>query len=100
MQANLVIQVSDIHRKNETFTVEEMVALADQRLTFKIVYPPWREMPLISKRGTAAGKARGSMRDAEEPTHVKVEAVDEFQALMPWSQVDQALFYMHRKDNR
>ena len=32
-----------------------------------------------------------TMRHIDEPTHVKVEAIDEFQALMPWSQLDLAL---------
>jgi hypothetical protein len=44
---------------------------------------------VISGDGEAAGGAERAIR---EPTHLKVEAADEFQALMPWSQLEQALF--------
>jgi hypothetical protein len=31
-------------------------------------------------------------RTAHDPTHLQVEAIDEFQATIPWSQLDEAVF--------
>lgn len=92
MQTNLVIQVSDIHRKNETFTAQEMVALADQRLNIQDRVPSVEGDAFDLKGWYRSWKSKRQQEGNEEPSHVKVEAVDQFQALIPWSQVDQALF--------
>ncbi|MDR6552966.1 hypothetical protein [Paenibacillus qinlingensis] len=92
MQADLHIVVTDIHRKMETFTVEEMVALADQRFPIQERVPSVAGAAFDLKSWYRSWQSQRQENEAEEPTHVRVEAVDEFQALIPWIQVDQAAF--------
>lgn len=92
MQTNLLIEVSDIHNKNVTFTVPEMVALAEHRLNIQDRVPAVEGDAFDLKTWYHNWSSKGQNDGSEEPTHVRVEAVDEFQALIPWSQVDQALF--------
>ncbi|OCT11656.1 hypothetical protein A8709_27665 [Paenibacillus pectinilyticus] len=92
MTTNLCIHVSDIHSTTETFTVDEMVALAEQKLNSQDRVPEVQGEAFDLKGWYRSWKNTHHVEEREEPTHVKVEAVDEFQALMPWSQVEQALF--------
>ncbi|KRF03551.1 hypothetical protein ASG89_01935 [Paenibacillus sp. Soil766] len=92
MQSNSHIVVSDLHKNQETFTVDEMVALADQRLNIQDRVPSVEGEAFDLKSWYQNWNNQGKQRTAEEPTHVRVEAIDEFQALIPWIQVDQALF--------
>ncbi|SDN22461.1 hypothetical protein SAMN04487897_102201 [Paenibacillus sp. yr247] len=92
MQTEMRIQVSDPHITNEVFTISEMVALAEQKLALQDRVPNVQGEAFDLKSWYRSWKRSRNGEYAEEPTHVKVEAVDEFQALMPWSQVDTALF--------
>lgn len=92
MKADLRIQVSDLHIQNEAFTIAEMVALADQRVELEDRVPNVQGDAFDLKSWYRNWKNSRYSEYAGEPTHVKVEAVDEFQALMPWNQVDSALF--------
>lgn len=92
MQINSHIEVSDLHKNKETFTVDEMVALADLRLNVQDRIPAVEGEAFDLKSWYRNWNNQGKQRAAEEPTHVRVEAADEFQALIPWGQVDQALF--------
>ncbi|MGO4269445.1 hypothetical protein AB4Z22_06280 [Paenibacillus sp. TAF58] len=92
MQENLRIQVSDLYIKNEAFTITEMVALAEQQLALQERVPDVQGDAFDLKMWYRSWKSRRNREDAKEPTHLKVEAIDEFQALMPWSQLDSALF--------
>lgn len=92
MQVDNRIQVSDLYIKNEAFTITEMVALADQQLALQERLPDVQGDAFDLKNWYRSWKRSRNVDHAEEPTHVKVEAIDEFQALMPWSQLDSALF--------
>jgi hypothetical protein len=92
MQTDMRIQVSDPHITKETFTISEMVALAEQKLALADRVPNVQGDAFDLKSWYKSWKSSRKGEYAGEPTHVKVEAVDEFQALMPWSQVDSALF--------
>ncbi|UJF34698.1 molybdopterin-dependent oxidoreductase [Paenibacillus hexagrammi] len=87
------IQVMDQHRgSSEIVTVHQMAETAPWKLSLaervpevkgegfdlKSWYRHWRD-------------SRSTVETQEEPTHLKVEAVDEFQALIPWAELDQAL---------
>ncbi|MDQ0873734.1 hypothetical protein QFZ77_002393 [Paenibacillus sp. V4I3] len=91
MQEDLRIQVSDQHIKNEAFTISEMVALAEQQLSLQDRVPNVQGDAFDLKSWYRSWKRSRNEGHAEEPTHLKVEAVDEFEALMPWSQLDSAL---------
>jgi hypothetical protein len=92
MQTNSHIEVSDLQYHKETFTVDEMVALADLRLNIQDRVPAVEGQAFDLKSWYRNWNNKGQNRTTEEPTHVRVEAVDEFQALIPWGQADQALF--------
>ncbi|CAN7678786.1 hypothetical protein LJR153_005371 [Paenibacillus sp. LjRoot153] len=92
MQMNSLIEVSDLHKNKEAFTVDEMVALAELRLNSQDRVPSVEGEAFDLKSWYRNWSNKGKKSAAEEPTHVRVEAVDEFQALIPWGQADQALF--------
>ncbi len=92
MQMNSLIEVSDLHKNKEAFTVDEMVALAELRLNSQDRVPSVEGEAFDLKSWYRNWSNKRKKSAAEEPTHVRVEAVDEFQALIPWGQVDQALF--------
>ncbi|OAS21302.1 hypothetical protein [Paenibacillus oryzisoli] len=92
MQTNSRIEVSDLHRNIQIFTVEEMVAIADLRCNIQDRVPSVEGEAFDLKSWYRSWHSNGQKRIDEEPTHVRVEAVDEFQALIPWGQTDQALF--------
>lgn len=91
MQVQSVIQVWDIHHTIATFSAQEMVALAKEPLNIQDRVPNV-EGEAFDLKGWYRSWKRLENEGDEAPTHVKVEAVDEFQALIPWSQVDQACF--------
>lgn len=92
MQTNSRIEVSDLHKNIESFTVDEMVAIADQRLNIQDRVPSVEGEAFDLKSWYRNWHNKGQNHSDEVPTHVRVEAVDEFQALIPWGQADQALF--------
>jgi hypothetical protein len=51
----------------------------------------WYSSALRSLSGTAAESGEGKLSNAE-PTHLIVQASDEFQATIPWRQLNNALF--------
>ena len=57
MQADLRIQVSDLHIKNEAFTVSEMVALAEQQLNIQDRVPNVQGDAFDSRSGIETGRA-------------------------------------------
>lgn len=92
MAAELRIQVSDPYITKESLTVSEMVQLAEQKLAAEDRVPNVSGEAFDLKSWYGSWKSsRGGTKEGN-PTHVKVEAVDEFQALMPWSDLDTALF--------
>ncbi|MCY9661226.1 hypothetical protein P5G65_25905 [Paenibacillus chondroitinus] len=98
MQADLRIQVSDPHLTNESFTVQELVNLAEMKLALEDRVPNVSGDAFDLKAWYRSWKnSRGGQAESE-PTHVKVEAVDEFQALMSWSEVDSALILYAQDD--
>ncbi|MFD0692507.1 molybdopterin-dependent oxidoreductase [Paenibacillus sp. GCM10027628] len=92
MNTGIHIQVSDPHITNEAFTVTSMVAVAKQLLPLEERVPDVQGKAFDLKNWYSSWKQQHNAEDAPEPTHVRVEAIDEFQATLPWSQVDQALF--------
>ncbi|MBD0382730.1 molybdopterin-dependent oxidoreductase [Paenibacillus sp. WST5] len=86
------IEVSDPHITNEEYTVSSMVAAAKQLLPLEERVPGVRGEAFDLKSWYFSWKQRHNADRAPEPTHVKVEAIDEFQATLPWSQIEQALF--------
>ncbi|WP_310186225.1 hypothetical protein [Bacillus sp. 3255] len=89
--------MSDPYITEESLTVLDMVHLANGTLAVEDRVPnvrgegfdlqSWYESWRSSRGGTEQG----------DPTHVKVEAVDEFQALMPWHQMGTA-FFLYAQD--
>jgi hypothetical protein len=51
----------------------------------------WYSLAIRSLSGTAAESGEGKLSNAE-PTHLIVQASDEFQATIPWRQLNNALF--------
>lgn len=92
MQADLRIQVSDSHITNEAFTVQEIVQLAEVKLALEDRVPNAEGEAFDLKAWYRSWKSSRGGQQESEPTHLKVEAVDEFQALMPWAEADSAVF--------
>ncbi|NOV01303.1 hypothetical protein [Paenibacillus planticolens] len=92
MQADLRIQVSDTHIKDEAFTVQEMVGLAETKLALEDRVPNAAGDVFDLKSWYGSWKSSRGGQHEGEPTHLKVEAVDEFQALMTWAEADSAVF--------
>jgi hypothetical protein len=92
MQSPMRIQVTDSNSTDETLSIEEMLILADQKLNVQERVPAVQGEAFDLKTWYRSWKRSHTSQQMEEPTHVRVEAIDEFQALMPWSQLDQALF--------
>ncbi|WNR43387.1 molybdopterin-dependent oxidoreductase [Paenibacillus roseipurpureus] len=92
MHAPISIQVTELHIENETYTVEQMVEAAKQQFRVEDRVPSVQGDAFDLKDWHRNWRISHSMEGIAEPTHVQVEAIDEFQARMPWSQVDQALF--------
>lgn len=92
MESHMRIQVSDSYNKDEAFLIEEMVTLADQKLNVQDRVPAVQGDAFDLKSWYRSWKSTHTSQQVDEPTHVRVEAIDEFQALMPWSQLDQAVF--------
>ncbi|NQX67932.1 molybdopterin-dependent oxidoreductase [Paenibacillus alba] len=86
------IQVSDIHIATEEFTVAQMVELAEHKLSLEARVPEVQGKAFDLKDWYRSWKTSHAGKPLDEPTHVKVEAVDEFQALIPWSEAEKALF--------
>ncbi|UKS24384.1 hypothetical protein LOZ80_22470 [Paenibacillus sp. HWE-109] len=91
MSSETYIRVSDTHIAAETMTVSEMVKLAGQTIALEDRVPNVQGNAFDLKDWYRSWKSVRNQESAE-PTHVKVEAVDEFQALMPWAELDKALF--------
>ncbi|NEW07801.1 molybdopterin-dependent oxidoreductase [Paenibacillus sp. SYP-B3998] len=85
------IQVSDLHIVTEELTVQRIVAIAKQVLPLEERVPDVQGDAFDLTSWYDSWK-RHHVIEAPEPTHVMVEAMDEFQAMLPWSQVKQALF--------
>ncbi|TXK75861.1 molybdopterin-dependent oxidoreductase [Paenibacillus sp. N3.4] len=100
MQDDLRIQVSDIHIASEALTINEMVALAKERVALEDRVPLAEGEAFVLKTWYASWKNSHRSEHPEEPTHIKVEAADEFQALIPWSQADSALFLYAQKGQK
>jgi hypothetical protein len=89
---NMHIRVTDAHIAAEEFTVKEMVELAPFRLPMNERVPAVQGKAFDLKSWYREWKKRHGIEQAPEPSHMKVEAVDEFQAVMSWSELDQAVF--------
>jgi hypothetical protein len=92
MSTDIRIQVSDPHITSEEFTVTSIVANAKQLLALEERVPNVQGEAFDLTSWYENWKLRHNANHAAEPTHFKVEAMDEFQAILPWSQVKQALF--------
>jgi hypothetical protein len=76
----------------EEFTVKELVELAPFRLPIRERVPFAQGKAFDLKSWYRAWRKHHGVEQAKEPTHMKVEAIDEFQAVMSWSELDQAVF--------
>ncbi|MGG1519669.1 hypothetical protein ABE504_29980 [Paenibacillus oryzisoli] len=89
MQKELCIEVADIRKGTASFTVQEMAAMTGEQIALE------ERVPGVSGEAFGLKAWYRSWRQSEpgqEPTHVRVEAVDEFQAQLPWAEADLAVF--------
>ncbi|MEW9698277.1 hypothetical protein [Paenibacillus sp. SI8] len=92
MPADIYIEVSDAQITSENFTVASIVAIAKNTMPLQERVPDVQGDAYDLTSWYDAWKTLHHANDSVIPTHVKVEAIDEFQATLPWSQVNQALF--------
>jgi|GEM_PF-783987 len=83
--------VSDELVAKEVMTVEEMAALAPQRLSLEERVPGACGEAFDLKTWYAAWASRHGVVPEAAPTHVQADAADEFRAVLPWAQADQAV---------
>jgi hypothetical protein len=86
------IKVTDANIASEVFTVDELVKAAPFQIQLSERVPAVQGDAFDVKAWYAAWKKKHGKEQLAEPTHFKVEAVDEFQALMPWGELNTALF--------
>jgi hypothetical protein len=86
------IQVMDDHIAHDEFSVEQLVAAAPNCLPISERVPAVEGEAFDLKAWHQAWKKKHGAEQTAEPTHCKVEATDEFQAVMPWSELDLAVF--------
>ncbi|MNI19384.1 hypothetical protein D3C73_728200 [compost metagenome] len=86
------IQVQDEQIGLDTYGVEEIVELAPLKLPLENRVPSVQGDAFDLKSWYKAWALSHGKTGAPSPTHLKVEAVDEFQAVIPWDELDQALF--------
>ncbi|MDF2960187.1 MAG: hypothetical protein K0S39_1922 [Paenibacillus sp.] len=74
------------------FTVEELTSLAPLHLSLEDRVPGTEGKAFDVKAWFREFQQRQQARTDRVPDHMAVEAVDEFQAVIPWGQLDQAVF--------
>ncbi len=84
------INVQDERIAKRDYTLQEMVDAAPVRLNLAERVPKAEGEAFDLKAWYRSWKQTNGGEGVTEPTHLRVEAVDEFQALMAWSQLDQA----------
>ncbi|MCD1258840.1 hypothetical protein B5M42_008325 [Paenibacillus athensensis] len=85
------VTVSDKLVAKEAMTVEEMAALAPERLRLEERVPGVQGEAFDLKAWYAAWVSRHGVVPENEPTHVQADAADEFRAVLPWAQADRAV---------
>jgi hypothetical protein len=86
------IQVTDTNIASEVFTVDELVKAAPFQIQLSERVPAVQGDAVELRAWYEAWKKKHGKEHLAEPTHFKVEAVDEFQALIPWGELSTALF--------
>ncbi|MCZ8513458.1 hypothetical protein O9H85_13660 [Paenibacillus filicis] len=92
------IHVYDEMNGSGKFSVEELSALAPVHLSAgeRVEGVAGRAFDWLSWYGAWRQQRKGS--DGPVPTHLRVVAADEFQATIPWTELDQALFLYAQED--
>jgi hypothetical protein len=82
--------IDDLSGGRRVLTVKEMAAEAPLRLSLSERVPGIEGEAFDLKSWWRARRTEQE-REREEPTHLIVEAADEFQAVIPWGELDQAV---------
>jgi hypothetical protein len=93
------ILVVDERNGQGEFTAEGMAELAGVKLAASDRVPGVEGNAFDLKNWYAVWKQNAGKTDGEEPTHVRVEAADEFQATIPWRELHQA-FFLYEQNNQ
>lgn len=86
------IEIFDEQAGNETLTVAALVNLAPSDIAIEQRVPGVFGRAFELKSWYRAWRSRRQTEQSAEPKRMTVEAVDEFQAVIPWDQLDQAVF--------
>jgi hypothetical protein len=86
------ITVRDEKISSRTYTLQEIIDMAPVRLSLAERVPGAEGEAFDFKAWYRSWKQAAGGEQVEEPTHLRVKAQDEFQALMSWSELDQAVF--------
>jgi hypothetical protein len=84
-----------VHDENvavEVLQLEQLLRWASVRLQVEDRVPNVRGEAYDLKAWYREWASSKGKEQISEPSHLKVEAADEFQAVIPWSELDQALF--------
>jgi DMSO/TMAO reductase YedYZ molybdopterin-dependent catalytic subunit len=83
--------IDEIYGQKE-FTVEEMTALALRHVSMSDRMPDVEGRAFELQEWYRSWQKQLPLQADHEPTRVFVEAVDEFQAMIPWNQLSDAVF--------
>jgi len=88
----VLIHILDEKAGNGAYTVEELANQAPKHLDLSERVPGIEGQAFDVVSWYFAWRNLHGAQDMPEPTHMKVEAVDDFQAVLPWKQLGQSLF--------
>ncbi|ANE48462.1 hypothetical protein SY83_21700 [Paenibacillus swuensis] len=88
----MAIRVREDGGKDMTCSVEDLVGQAPRHINLeeRVRKARGRAFDLRSWYAVWAGEGQGEGEGADGPTHLIVEAEDEFQAIIPWHELDMA----------
>ncbi|MBP1995892.1 hypothetical protein [Paenibacillus eucommiae] len=91
------IQVTDSKIENEVFSLEQFTASAPLHISASERVPGVQGDAIDVKAWYKAWKYKHGAENVPDPTHLKVEGTDQFQAIVPWAELDLA-FLLYAQD--